>query len=66
MATPSGKRYGLILPSKKNISKISKPAAFGDSSSDEEVSKGTPSSRCWMRARLSPLPFPGLRMDVVK
>ena len=38
MAAPSGKRYGLILSSKKKPSGFSKPSVFGDDSSDEEVS----------------------------
>jgi len=38
MSTLGGKKYGLILPSKKvNVTKrLAKPSVFGDSSSDEE------------------------------
>ena len=39
MSTLRGKKYGLILPSKKTNApnKLAKPSVFGDSSSDEEV-----------------------------
>lgn len=39
MSTLRGKKYGLILSSKKTnaSNKLAKPSVFGDSSSDEEV-----------------------------
>ena len=39
MSTLRGKKYGLILSSKKTNApnKLAKPSVFGDSSSDEEV-----------------------------
>lgn len=43
MAGAAPRQYGLIVPKKKQaaLSSIKKPSVFGDSSSDEEVSKMT-------------------------